>query len=312
MDPQLLAFIAVAEEQSFTRAADRLHISQPAVSQHVQNLEQRLDVKLLDRTTRQVRLNRAGEVVYRHAKDILNLYQQMQRLVEDLRDEASGPLTIGASFTFGEYVLPHLIAGFRTLYPKVHPVIVIENTQAVVRSIAEGDCDIGVIEGHAVDKTGVVVEPLAEDDVIVVAASRHPLSGQSSVSVDELSEETWIIREPGSGTREFTERLFTHCGIRPQQTVVYSSTQVIKESVEAGLGLTVLSRWAVHKELQWGLLRQLPVTGTPVRRAFSVVRRASDFHPKATTLFRTYLLGQSRQIDDHLRTVGATPGSPGR
>ena len=288
MDQQLLAFVTVAQEQNFTRAAQKLHISQPAISQHIQNLEQRLDVKLLDRTNKYVRLNKAGAVVYHHAKEILNMYYQMDRFVQDLKTDASGPLTIGASFTFGEYVLPHIIADFRTRFSKITPAIVIENTRAIVGRIARGELDIGIIEGKLIEED-VEVEPFAKDTVVVVASPFHPLAKQPAVTAQDLAQANWIIREKGSGTREITDYLFAALQIQPKSVLEYSSTQVIKESVEAGLGLSVLSTWVIRKELKWGSLCHLPVCATSLHRQFSIVLQKSDFHTKATEAFRDFL-----------------------
>ena len=298
MDQQLLAFVTVADEQNFTRAANKLHVSQPAISQHIQNLEQRLNVKLLDRTNKYVRLNRAGDVVYHHAKEILGLYGQLTRLVQDLKDEASGSLSIGASFTFGEYVLPHVVAEFRQTYPKIVPSIAVENTQAVVELVARGELDIGIIEGSAMHNAGVDVIPFAEDTVVVVAPSHHPLTSQALVTTQEIGAECWIVRERGSGTREITDYVFRTYGIQPKTMIEYSSTQVIKESVEAGLGITILSKWAIRKELMCSTLRIVPLSDSPIRRQFSIVLRKSEFYTKSLQLFRDFLIERSslRQI----------------
>lgn len=298
MDQQLLVFVTVAEEQSFTRAAEKLHISQPAISQHVQNLEQRLDVTLLDRTNKYVRLNKAGDVVYHYAKDILGLYEQMNRLVQDLKEDASGPLSIGASFTFGEYVLPHVIAEFRRKYPKILPSITVENTQTVADQVSRGQLDVGVVEGSTIRVNGIHSIPFAEDIVVVVAASSHPLVSQPVVTPEELAAETWIVREKGSGTREITDYVFQAYGIHPNTLIEYSSTQVIKESVEAGLGITILSKWSIRKELACNTLQVVAFSDSPIKRQFSIVVRKSDFETKSVKLFREFLqLNYLTQID---------------
>ncbi len=272
-----------------------MHISQPAISQHIQNLEQRLNVKLLDRTNKYVRLNKAGELVYHHAKDILNLYSQMDRLLEDLQHNASGSLIIGASFTFGEYVLPHLIARFRLLYPKITPIISIENTRTVVDKVSRGEFDIGIIEGQSQSQE-VDIEPFAKDTVAIVAAIHHPLVAKKEITKGQLEKETWIIREKGSGTREITDHVFSNYQIQPEVILEYSSTQVIKESVEAGLGLSVLSTWVVRKELKWGTLCLLPMPHNETHRQFSTVIRKSDFQTKATKVFQIFLQEETHSI----------------
>ncbi|MDQ0190874.1 LysR family transcriptional regulator [Alicyclobacillus cycloheptanicus] len=289
MDIHLLAFVTVAEERSFTHAAEKLHISQPAISQHVQTLEKRLDVQLLERNKRSVRLTKAGEIAYQQAKDILCSYARMTRLIEDLRGKPSGPLTIGASFTFGEYVLPHLIADFRLHYPDVTPIIEIHNTRAVADLVARGQLDIGIIEGSTHHQHDLAIEPLASDQLTLVASSGHPFANQANITVEDLNSVPWMIREPGSGTREITETVFAQLHLRPAVVQEYASTQLIKESVLAGLGVALLSKWVVHRELQWRALVELPFQSLPVKRTFSVVLKQSNFTASAVSCFRNYL-----------------------
>lgn len=298
MEIQLLAFVAVAEEGNFTRAAEKLHISQPAVSQHIRSLEEKLDARLFDRSNKSVRLNRAGEIAYSHAKEILRLYENMYSLIQDLKKgEARGPFRVGASYTFGEYILPHLIARFSALHPKVHTGVYIGNTRTIMQKVANEELDFGIIEGMSQHVPGVEVTPFAEDAVVVVAAHDHPLTREEHVTAERLEREHWIIREVGSGTREATDQVFRMYGIRPRSMAEYSSTQVIKESVEVGLGITILSRWAIRKELRWKTLAVVPFGDRPFTRKFSFVRRKSEFRTKAAELFREFLLRNAAEIN---------------
>ena len=294
MDWQLRVFVTVVEEQSFTHAAKKLHISQPAISQHIQALEQRLDVRLLDRERRRIRLNPAGEIVYRHAKEILALYSRMERMLEEAKEEPSGSLRIGASLTYGEYVLPHVIASFRKQYPMVQPIVEIANTQTIAHRVAVRDLDIGVVEGRDVVHDDVELTPFAKDELVIVCAKNAPWPPEGDVTPADLAAANWMIREPGSGTREFVDQLFIRLGIAPTSVAEYNSTQIIKESVEAGLGIALLSRWVVRKELAWGTLRIVPALHEPITRWFSIVTRRSAFETRATILFRDFL--QSGQI----------------
>lgn len=297
VDLQLLVLVTVVEERNFTRAAQKLHISQPAISQHIHNLERRLGSQLLDRTNKYVRLNKAGEIAYRHAKEALKLDDQMQRLIVDLKERPQGPLKIGASFTFGEYILPHLIAEFRTRYPDIRPMIEIENTQHVLDSVTEGDIDIGIIEGMSLRDHDVIVEPIAKDTVVIVASSHHPLSSSPLVTAQEIAAEPWIVREIGSGTREITDYAMRFYGIEPAQIIEYASTQIIKESVAAGLGITILSKWAIRRELAWKTFVELKLGSELIHRPFSIVLKRSDFQTKATQLFRTFVHEQSPRLN---------------
>lgn len=297
MDLQLLVFVTVVEEKNFTRAAQKLHISQPAISQHIHNLEQRLNAQLLDRTNKYVRLNKAGEIAYRHAQKVLKLHEQMKRLIDDLKENPSGPLKIGASFTFGEYILPHLIADFRSRYPNIQPTIEIENTHHVVDSVTHGDVDIGIIEGISVDDHDLIIEPFARDTVVIVVSSQHPLATQNVVAAHDIEVEQWIIREIGSGTREITDYALDFYGIRPTQIVEYASTQIIKESVAAGLGMTILSKWTIRRELAWNTFTEIRLGTESIQRPFSIVLKKSEFQTKAMNLFRLFLHEQAPRLN---------------
>ncbi len=292
MDQQLLAFVTVADCRNFTRAAEILHTTQPAISQHIQNLERRMNVKLLERTNKYVRLNKVGTVVYHYAREILDLYTQMDRMVSDMINEVGGMLSIGASLTFGEYVLPHLLTSFLKMYPNVTPKISIENTQIVVDQVSDGRIDIGIIEGHN-SHHDVFVQAFAEDTVVIVGPSSHSLVSKAKVSAERLSQENWIVRENGSGTREIANHMFHTFGILPASLMEFGSTQVIKESVEAGLGITILSKSVIRKELSLQLLAEIPFSEEPIHRQFSIVTRKTDFQTKAAQLFAKFLCEES-------------------
>ncbi|AWB46371.1 LysR family transcriptional regulator [Paenibacillus sp. CAA11] len=284
MDQTLLVFVTAAEKGNFTRAAEELHMTQPAVSQYIRSLEQAVGTKLLDRTSKYVKLNPAGKVVYDHAKQILSLYTRMQSLVDDLLHTAGGPLVIGASYTYGEYVLPRLIGRLQKEYPRIRPFISIGNTQEIAESVLEHRLDIGIVEGEYRDAR-LKVEPFAEDEMYLMVAADHPLATRERVDFAEVAEENWILREPGSGTREAAERLFGELGSRPKRTMEFGSTQLIKESVEAGLGIALLSSHTVSKELKLGTMRMLRIGDSCVRRPFYWVQRNSDTEPKAVRVF---------------------------
>lgn len=289
MDQSLLVFITVAEKRNFTRAAEELHMTQPAVSQYIQMLERTVGTTLLERSNKHVRLNKAGEIVYHHAKEIVGLYSRMQDLVDDMMHQASGALAIGASYTFGEYVLPRIIARLKEQYPSVRPSITIGNTKQISEGIAGSDLDIGIVEGEFKHEK-LHIEPFAEDLMHIMVASGHRLADKVKVEFEELKEDTWIVREPGSGTREAAEAMFARFGFRPPHFMEFGSTQLIKESVEAGLGVTLLSRWTVRKELALGSMRQLNVNGTPVSRLFYLVTPNTKFHTRASEVFKELLL----------------------
>lgn len=281
IDQQLSVFVTVAEKKNFSRAAEELHMTQPAVSQYIRTLEQTIGTKLLERNNKYVRLNKAGEIVYHHAKEILGLYTKMHDLVDDLTNKTSGSLSIGASYTFGEYVLPHIIADMHKRYPLIHPSIMIGNSKDIAELVKKHQLDVGIIEGELQDKQ-LTIEPFATDCMYVIASANKKWS--EDISIRQLEEETWIVREEGSGTREATERMFQTFGISPQRKLEFGSTQLIKESVEEDLGITLLSESAIRKEHSIGLLKIVQVRELPVTREFSTVL-SSPFQTKALQVF---------------------------
>lgn len=288
MDQYLQVFVTVVEKQNFTRAAEELHMTQPAVSQYIRTLENSIGTRLLERSNKYVRLNKVGEIVYHHAKEILGLYTKMQTLVDDVTNVANGPISIGASYTFGEYVLPHIIAKLQKTYPDIQPTVTIGNTTEIASLVDTHQLDVGIVEGHFKDQE-LRIEEFAEDHMVVVASPKHNLSKKKGlIEITDLEKETWIVREKGSGTREATEKMFAQFGITPVKLMSFGSTQPIKESVEAGLGISLLSKWAVQKELKNDDLSMIEVKGLPFSRQFSIVTK-SPFQTKALEVFITLL-----------------------
>src|SRR5699024_1175228 len=284
MDQYLRVFVIVAERKNFSRAAEELHMTQPSVSQYIHTLEEKFGTKLLERTNKYVRLNKAGNIVYHHAKEILGLYAKTQNLIDDLMNQAKGPLSIGASYTFGEYVLPRILATLQKNYPEIQPALTIGNTAKIASLVTSHQLDIGIVEGNFKDKQ-LVVEDFAEDYMVVVASPAHKFAQREGyVDIHELEQETWIVREEGSGTREATEKMFKRIGIAPSKKINFGSTQSIKEVVEAGLGISLLSQWAIQKELKNGDLKIIKVEGLPFSRQFSTITQ-TPFQTKSLEVF---------------------------
>jgi len=288
VDQLLSVFTTVADERNFSRAAEKLHMTQPAVSQHIQGLERRLHAKLLERNNKFVRLTRAGELVYYHATEILTTYARMERLLDDMMQRATGNLLIGASYTYGEYVLPHALGQFRKQYPEIQPSIVISNTRDIVNEVGNGNLDIGIVEGTYVNDR-VITRPLVQDRLHIIVSAQHPLASQADIAVADLCAQTWIVREEGSGTREVANSLFAAYSITPDNLMEFGSTQVVKESVEAGLGISIMSESAIRKELLLQTLFVLPFPIQPIVRQFTLVTRNTEFETKALTLFCDFL-----------------------
>lgn len=285
MNQAFEVFVKVVEEQNFSNAAKQLHMSQPAVSQYIRSLEKEMGLRLLDRTNKYVRMNKAGEIVYHHAKEITELYGKMKRLVEDLSSEAVGKISVGASYTFGEYILPNVIAELKESFPNINPAVTIANTTVIAEMVASHKLDVGIVEGPFKEISELESEIFAEDRMFIFASSAHPLVfNNQPVTIEQLAAQCWILREDDSGTRKAAEKFFGEFNFYPEDLLTFSSTQSIKTMVEASTGISLLSKWAIEKELQYGDLEVLNVEGMPHIREFSVLT-SSPFKTKALLTF---------------------------
>jgi len=298
MDQYLKVFAAVAEKKNFSRAAEELHMTQPAVSQYIRTFEEMIGTRLLERTNKYVRLNKAGEIVYHHTREIMGLYERMQTLVDDLIHHAGGPLTIGASHTFGEYVLPWIIATLQKTYPDIEPEIIIGNTEEIASLVETHQLDAGIVEGKLLNRR-LELDQFASDEMYAVASPAHPIFAGGDVSLDMLAGETWIAREPGSGTREAMEEMLASFHIKPGKVIQFGSNQPIKEAAEAGLGICLLSRWAIIKELKHGELKVIRVPGLPFKRNFSIITH-SPFRTKSLEVFVDLLRHHEMLRNDYI------------
>ncbi|KGX87171.1 LysR family transcriptional regulator [Pontibacillus litoralis] len=288
MNQAYRVYVYVVELGGFSKAANALYMTQPAVSQYIKALENEIGTSLLDRGHKHITMTKAGKIVYEHAKEILHHHETMHHLIHDLYNEPKGEIAIGASYTFGEYVLPNVMARLRNQYPLIQPTIHISNTLEIAKQVDQLHLDIGIVEGE-VEANGIQVEHLAKDVMYIVAAKHHPLADLERIDSIALEDATWITREVGSGTREATDKLFEQLNIHPANRMEFGSTQVIKESVEAGLGLSLLSKWAIRKELEWGLLMTLPVEQGFVERSFSILLRKKLQQTRSTMALKQLL-----------------------
>ncbi|MEK8128039.1 LysR family transcriptional regulator [Paenibacillus filicis] len=284
----LRVFVAVAEQSHFSRAAELLNLSQPGVSQHIRNLENEWGTKLMHRSPKQVRLTEAGEILYRRAKQILDLYEQARQDVQRLQHTVSGSLHLGASFTIGEYMLPRMLAAFAKSYPDVDIQVTIGNTEEIVHAIRNNQLDLGLIEGQA-EFPDLLVTAYSKDEMLLVAPSGHPLAVHPSVKPELLQDQVWVMRENGSGTRDYSDRFIRELELSVRRSYVFNSSQGIKEAVAAGLGLAILSRWIVRKEIESGEIRQIIVQGRRMEREFRIIQNQDHTPTLACTVFREKL-----------------------
>ena len=289
LDYHLLTFVTVAEKKNFTRAAEELHITQSAVTLSIKALEKKYEVKFFDRTNKYVRLTRAGEILYYHAKRILKEYEQVDSLIHDMTKVVSGPLLIGSSYTFGEYLLPRFISDFMKVHQLIEPKVTIQNSSKIINQVLEGSLDIGIIDGEIKSHPQLHITPFEQDELVIIVSADHPLASFRTIDLDSLYGETWILREEGSGTREVIDKLFKVHAFSPLILRSFGSTQIIKESVEAGIGISIVSNYSIQKELHMKTIHPIRLKNKQINRHFSYVLSKTDIHPLSVELFTQFL-----------------------
>jgi DNA-binding transcriptional LysR family regulator len=287
-------FRAVAELLSFRRAAERLHISQPSVSQHVQLLEEELGLRLLDRGASGIRLTPAGEVLLRFAAQSSRLSQQAIAQLAALEGTAGGALKLAASTTVAQYVLPRILSPFLKQNPRVELSVKSGNTAQVTGWVAEGEADLGLIEGPPTRRE-VLAEHFLDDRIELVVPRNHPWTRAAAqpVVLTALATFPMLTREEGSGTRRVIEDALAQAGLRPGQLQILmelDSTEAIISGVEAGLGIGFVSELAIQKELRIRTLARVPVAGLEIRRAFSLIRQVGPLAAGPAAAFRSFAL----------------------
>jgi DNA-binding transcriptional LysR family regulator len=290
-DHKLKVFCTVAETRSFSKTSEIIHLTQPAVSLQIQALEEMYETKLFDRSSSRVTLTPSGEVLYKYAKEILALYTAAEKVIGEMTGLVKGSITIGAGSTIGNYMLPSVISDFRKTHPKIKVHLFVANMQGVIELLNAGNINVGLVEGD-VKRQKIVVDKLLSDELLLIVPTHHPWAKRKEVSVSELIEEPFILREAGSGTRQTIEKFLARHGIALQGmkvSMVLGTTQAIKEAVENGLGVSIVSRWAARKEIKYGTLSMLSFKEEKILRNFSLITYKNSVSSHAVEEFLTYL-----------------------
>jgi DNA-binding transcriptional LysR family regulator len=284
---QLRLFAAVAEQKSVTRAAEEVHLTQPAVSIQIKRLEAKVGMPLIEHIGKELHLTVAGEEVFDAAKDVLERLSDLETSLNDLRGEVAGPLNIHV-VSSGKYFLPHLMGSFVRRYPKVEPRLEITNRADLLSSLAKNQSDLYIM-GQPPEGVPVVEYPFLENILVVVARPDHPLAGKKKIPLAKIAKERFVGRESGSGTRKAVEKLFNQKGLSIEAYIELDSAEGIKQGVIGGLGIGVLSKHSLRLELDAGELVVLNVAGFPLRRRWYVSHREGKRLSRAAQLFLQYL-----------------------
>ncbi len=276
----LRIFITVAELGNFSRAAEMLYISQPAVSRAVQELEHQIGMPLIDRSERRFMLTETGQLLYEYGRQIFATERAAEAALEQLRGLERGQLAIGASNTIGTYLLPPLLGLFHRRHPGVRLLLDIGNTQQIIQHLRNTPLDLAFVEGP-VDQSDLVITPWQLDTLVVIAAPDHPLVMQQPLTLEQFQTTPFIMREPGSGTRDVIEQALRARDLFIIGAMELGSNQAVKQAVMAGLGISIVSEATTAVEIQAGklaildfpelrlqrMLTQVNITGRPASRA---------------------------------------------
>jgi DNA-binding transcriptional LysR family regulator len=280
-DRRLQVFYTVGRMMSFTKAAESLHMTQPAVTFQVRQLEEHFNTRLFDRTHNRINLTEVGARVFAYACDIFELYDEMESTVREMTGNVSGVLLLGASTTIAEYMLPSLLGSFKRKYPDVNIRLRVSNSDGIVAMVEQNEIDLGVVEAPVQNKN-LAVEVCRVDRLVAVLPALHPLTKKAAVSFADLLPYPYIAREEGSGTRGVIMDYLRQSGFVPEDMNVsmeLGSPESIKGAVEAGMGVSILSRTTIGKELLLGTLVAAELD-PPLERQFSFVHQKQKFRAR--------------------------------
>src|SRR5213594_3713284 len=300
---QLEVFLAVAREKSFSLAAKRIHSSQPTLSEHISELESELGKQLFFRQGRRrvVTVTEAGRVFEQFAERAVSAVEGARQALADLDGLAHGSLLIGASTTPGLYVMPRIIAAFRARYPGVELKLQIANSQIIEERVKERELDLGVV-GHTVGRGEECLAAGLLDELVLVVPAGHRWAKRRDIAPDQLAGEPMLMREPGSATRTVTERALQRAGVKFEAAMELDHTEAIKQGVMAGLGVSLVSIYAVQGEIATRRLYALRLRGMRVQRHFHVIHHEAR---RVTASARAFM-----ELMEHSRRVPPTHRRP--
>jgi DNA-binding transcriptional LysR family regulator len=310
VDYRLSVFQAVAEHLSFTKAARLLHISQPAVTQHIKMLEEEVGQSVFLRGTNGIALTGTGALLLQHARQVLRLDEEVLQRIRGKKGIIKGRIIIGATTTIGQYLLPEWLVQSRRLWPELQLTVKGGNTEEIVEAALDRKLDLGLVEGRC-QRVGLQAECFLNDEIICVASARHPLTRGQPLSAAILKRQVWIFREKGSGTRDMVELALKRQGLHPRQLNIdleLSSSEAIKAVVASGYGLSFLSRFVVVKELAQGILQRVPVRGLKIARQMNFIYPRGPRPLGATGAFLDLVLRATGKIAHAQDSMPITSG----
>ncbi|MUT66800.1 selenium metabolism-associated LysR family transcriptional regulator [Paenibacillus sp. NEAU-GSW1] len=288
---QLHIFYTVAERGSFSAAAGALHMTQPAVTMQVQSLEDYFGTKLLQRSTKRIELTEAGRALMPYARRSIELIRDTDQAMSTFTQQLKGRLQLGASLTIGEYILPRLLGPFGKEFPHISISMKVINTAQILEDILNHQLNFGLVEAP-ISHPDTHTEAVMSDELKLIVPKDHPLASREEVTLDEVAEYPFVLREQGSGTRLVMEEELRRKDIDPSRLKIVmelGSTGAVKSAVEAGLGISFLSSSSVKHEVALGLLHIAPIEGVRFKRQFYSVYLKSSVLPISAVTFLSFL-----------------------
>lgn len=285
---QLRVFERVARRLSFTRAAEELYLTQPAVSMQIKQFEDTIGLPLFERLGRKIYLTRAGEELYRVSRSISLQLQEAEQLIEELKGAEGGRLAVSVASTV-HYFAISLLADFRVHYPKVRVNFKVTNRKGLLQQLEDNETDI-VLMGQPPEDQDLNAEAFMENPLVIIAPPTHPLAHKPFIGLDELTHETFIMREQGSGTRNSVERFFSEKNMKISVSMEMNTNGAVKQGVEEGLGLGIVSIHTIIRELEDQRMVVLKVEDFPLIRQWFMVTRSGKRLSAVAREFRDFML----------------------
>lgn len=293
---QMKVFKTVAEQLNYTQAARELHLSQPAVSMQVKQLEDAVGLPLFEHTGKKIQLTEAGREIYQYARTLFQTFGEMEEVIAAMKGLSTGRLNVAVASTVN-YFAPRLLAAFSRSYPGIDLHLDVTNRQRLMELLKANEIDI-VLMGLPPEDIELECEPFMENPLVVIAPPGHPLQNVGHIPAQRLGEEVFITREEGSGTRLAMERFFTERHITISAGMQMTRNEAIKQAVRAGMGLGVVSTHTIELELETKRLVVLDVEGFPLQRHWYMVYRKGKRLSPAAKAFHDFVLSEVDRIRD--------------
>jgi DNA-binding transcriptional LysR family regulator len=291
---QLQVFESVARHLSHTLAAAELYLSQPAVSMQIKQAEETIGLPLFEQVGKKLFLTEAGRELLHYSRGILQQMEEMENVFGEMKGLSRGRLNI-AVVSSANYFMPQLLAKFFLQHPGIQVSLHVANRDAVIKQLEENRADLAIM-GRPPEGAEMLAESFLQNPLVVIASPSHPLAAAHKINPGRLAQETFLLREPGSGTRSVVERFFSNYGIRMPSSMEMDTNEAIKQSVQAGMGLGIISRHSIELELETGRLAILDAEHFPVVRHWFIVHRKHKRLSGAAQAFKQFLLDEAEKL----------------